>query len=381
MTKFLDYVGLQKFKEWADKTYRHYSDTRIETKELIVGDNNDIRFEVKDKQIILRADADNAVLLSPSSWNENGTVKAHGGYSVYTNLYAYAGNASDLPTRTPKKVSSRDKWQLNSSSIQGVLYAMKRKARLKNQYIIGKAIPIVNSNGGAYFNCYAVADGMLQLKLTRLNKYASHIDWKNPMDDLSLSEALLEDVTWHIFVDNNEVVTGKLGDGTVSVGMCGAYLRICSRDISKGFYSLDESKSSFSLEPDMYIYLVFRKDIPDNFKGTSDTLCFHEGVKVWTPKGNIAPFIDYQNYFRVPLSGEVKLQKLLTNRHGSMETDQDERTTFHKISYRGNCARKQLSQYGVYRYRIIDGHNKTQWYTVNIMKNGNDGKSDFIVKK
>lgn len=381
MTKFLDYVGLQKFKEWADKTYRHYSDTRIETKELIVGDNNDIRFEVKDKQIKLRADADNAVLLSPSSWNENGTVKAHGGYSVYTNLYAYAGNASDLPTRTPKKVSSRDKWQLNSSSIQGVLYAMKRKARLKNQYIIGKAIPIVNSNGGAYFNCYAVASGMLQLKLTRLNKYASHIDWENPMGDLSLSEALLEDVTWHIFVDNSEVVTGKLGDGTVSVGMCGAYLRICNSGISKGFYSLDESKSSFSLEPDMYIYLVFRKSIPDNFKGTSDTLCFHEGVKVWTPKGYRAPFIGLHNRFQVVLNDTVQLQKLLTTRHGSQLVSVNASINFCKISYRGKYAKKELTQYGVYRYRLINGRMKTRWYTVNIMKNGNDGKSDFIVKK
>lgn len=148
MTKFLDYVGLQKFKEWADKTYRHYSDTRIETKELIVGDNNDIRFEVKGNRVKLRADADNNVLLEPPSLDEDGQVIKQGGLRVFTNLYAPADKAFDLPTRGHKQVSSRDKWQLSNSSIQGLLYAMKKKAMLKNQYIIGKAIPIVYSNGG-----------------------------------------------------------------------------------------------------------------------------------------------------------------------------------------------------------------------------------------
>lgn len=380
MTKFLDYVGLQKFKEWADKTYRHYSDTRIETKELIVGDNNDIRFEVKGNQVDLRADKNNTVRLESPILNEDGSVRRQGRLRVFTNLYAPADKASDLPTKGRKKVSGHDRWQLSNSSIQGLLYAMKKKARLKNQYIIGKAIPIVDSNGGAYFNCYAVR-GMLQLKLTRLGGYAYRIDWKHPKKYLEKSEELLKDVTWHIFADDNEVVTCKLGEKGVHTSMCGAYLRICNVSLD-GFYSLDESRSSFNLAPDMYIYLEFRGDMFDNFKGTSDTLCFHEGVKVWTPKGNIAPFIDYQNRFCVPLlSAEVKLQKLLTNRHGSMETDQDERTTFHKISYRGNCAAKQLTQYGVYRYRIIDGYNKTQWYTVNIMKDGSDAKSNLKVKK
>lgn len=379
MTKFLDYVGLQKFKEWADKTYRHYSDTRIETKELIVGDNNDIRFEVKGNQVDLRADKNNTVRLESPILNEDGSVRRQGRLRVFTNLYAPAYKASDLPTKGRKNVSGHDRWQLSNSSIQGLLYAMKKKARLKNQYIIGKAIPIVDSNGGAYFNCYAVR-GMLQLKLTRLGGYAYRIEWEHPKKYLEKSEELLKDVTWHIFADDNEVVTCKLGEKGVHTSMCGAYLRICNVGLD-GFYSLDEYRSSFTLAPDMYIYLEFRGEIFDNFKGTSDTLCFHEGVKVWTPKGNIAPFIDYQNYFCVPLSGKVKLQKLLTNRHGSMETNQDERTTFYKISYRGNCAQKQLSQYGVYRYRIIDGHNKTQWYTVNIMKDGSDAKSNLKVKK
>lgn len=376
MTKFLDYVGLQKFKEWADKTYRHYSDTRIETKELIVGDNNDIRFEVKGNQVKLRADAYNNVRLEPHSLNEDGHVIRRGGLRVFTNLYAPADRAFDLPTNGYKKVSGYDKWQLSNSSIQGLLYAMKKKARLKNQYIIGKAIPIVDSNGGAYFNCYAVRD-MLQLKLTRLGGYGHRIDWQNPKKYLETSEELLKDVTWHIFEDGNEVVTCKLGENGVNTSMCGAYLRICNLAFN-GFYSLNEDRSSFVLAPDMYIYLEWRGEIFDNFKGTSDTLCFHEGVKVWTPKGNIAPFIDHQNYFRVPLRGKVKLQKLLTNKHGSKETD--DRTNFHKISYRGNYAQKKLTQYGVYRYRIIDGHNKTQWYTVNIMKEGS-AKSILMVKK
>lgn len=131
MTKFLDYVGLQKFKEWADKTYRHYSDTRIETKELIVGDNNDIRFEVKGNQVKLRADADNNVRLEPPSFNEDGQVIKPGGLRVFTNLYAPADKVFDLPTKGYKKVSGHDKWQLSNSSIQGLLYAMKKRQCLK----------------------------------------------------------------------------------------------------------------------------------------------------------------------------------------------------------------------------------------------------------
>lgn len=86
MTKFLDYVGLQKFKEWADKTYRHYSDTRIETKELIVGDNNDIRFEVKGNQVDLRADKNNTVRLESPILNEDGSVRMQGRLRVFTNI-------------------------------------------------------------------------------------------------------------------------------------------------------------------------------------------------------------------------------------------------------------------------------------------------------
>lgn len=231
--------------------------------------------------------------------------------------------------------------------------------------------------GGAYFNCYAVRR-MLQLKLTRLGGYGEKIDWEHPKEYLKKSEELLKDVTWHIFEDNIEVVTCKLGEKGVNTCMCGAYLRICNVDLN-GFYSLDEGRSNFSLTPDMYIYLKWRGKIFDNFKGTSDTLCFHEGVKVWTPKGNIDPFIDNQNHFCVHLGDKVKLQKLLTNRRGSKMTD--ERINFHKISYRGNCAQKQLTQYGVYRYRIIDGYNKTQWYTVNIMKEDSSKKSNLTVKK
>lgn len=338
MTKFLDYVGLQKFKEWADKTYRHYSDTRIETKELIVGDNNDIRIEVKGKQIKLRTDSLNSVCLDSASFNEQGHMKAHGGLKVSTNLYASAASASDLPT---KGLSGHDKWELNSYSIQRILSSKKKKLKPKTQYIIGKAIPIGELNGGARLNAYAVAEGMLQLKLTRLSGYHGHIDWKKPLPDIFKAEELLRDVTWHIFVDNSEVVTGKLGDGTVSVGMCGAYLRICDGGISKGFYSLDESKSSFSLEPDMYIYLVFRKSIPDNFKGTSDTLCFHEGVKVWTPKGNIAPRINKENVFEVPLLGgnPIQLQRLHTGTRTSYSSV-NSRVNVSGISYRGKSSKK-----------------------------------------
>lgn len=259
--------------------------------------------------------------------------------------------------------------------------SITKKTKPKTQYIIGKAIPIGNLNGGARLNVYAVAQSMLQLRLTRLHEYTNHIDWKCPMDYLDKSYELLKDVTWHIFVNDSEVVTGKLSDGIVSTNMCGAYLRICAPNIASGFYSFDESKSSLVLAPDMYIYLYYEMAILDNFKGTSDTLCFHEGVKVWTPKGNRAPFIGLHNRFQVVLNDTVQLQKLLTTRHGSKRIPGNEGVNFQKISYRGKCAKKELTQYGVYRYRLINKRMKTRWYTVNIMKNGNDGKSDFTVKK
>lgn len=380
MTKFLDYVGLQKFKEWADKTYRHYSDTRIETKELIVGDNNDIRFEVKGNQVKLRADAYNNVRLEPSSLDEDGQVITLGGLNVLTNLYAPAIYASDLPTTG---LSGHDKWELNNSSIQRILSSKKKKTKPKTQYIIGKAIPIGKLNGGARLNAYAVAEGMLQLKLTRLAGYCGEIDWEMPSFTISKAEKLLSDVTWHIFINNMEVFTGKLGDNTsISTGMCGAYLRVCGEKIWKGFYSLDQEKSSFALAPDMYIYLRPEGDIPDNFKGTSDALCFHEGVKVWTPKGNIAPRIDKENIFYIPQLGgsPIQLQRLYTSTRTSYLCV-NPRVDVSGISYRENRAKSRLTQYGTYRYRIISNRIKTQWYTVDIMSDGIGNKSVFVIKK
>lgn len=258
-----------------------------------------------------------------------------------------------------------------------------KKPKPKTQYIIGKAIPIGNLNGGARLNVYAVAQNMLQLKLTRLAKYGESIDWMKPWPSLLKSEELLKDVTWHIFIDDGEVFTGKLGERGVHTSMCGAYLRVCSGAISKGFYSLNENKSSSMLAPDMYIYLKSKGKIPDNFKGTSDTLCFHEGVKVWTPKGNIAPYINDGNQFCVPLKvpSQIQLQKLLTTQHSSTLGVPQNRIIYHRISYRGNRAETSLTQYGVYRYRLIYGHKKTRWHTVNIMNNGSSTKSKLMVKK
>lgn len=380
MTKFLDYVGLQKFKEWADKTYRRYSDTRIETKELIVGDNNDIRIEVKGKQIKLRTDSLNSVRLDSASFNEQGHMKARGGLRVFTELYAPASSASDLPT---KGLSGHDKWELNSYSIQRILSSKKKKLKPKTQYIIGKTIPIGELNGGARLNAYAVAEGMLQLKLTRLGGYRGHINWEEPFLDISKAEELLSDVTWHIFINDMEVFTGKLFDNrSISTGMCGAYLRVCGEKIRKGFYSLDEERSSYKLAPDMYIYLKPEGDIPDNFKGTSDALCFHEGVKVWTPKGNIAPLINKENVFKVPLLGDspIQLQRLHTSTSTSY-LSVNPRVPVSRISYRGNRAKSRLTQYGTYRYRIISDRIKTQWYTVDIMSDGKGNKDLFVIKK
>lgn len=180
-----------------------------------------------------------------------------------------------------------------------------------------------------------------------------------------------------------EVFTGKLFDNrSISTGMCGAYLRVCGEKIWKGFYSLDEERSSYKLAPDMYIYLKPEGDIPDNFKGTSDALCFHEGVKVWTPKGNIAPLINKENVFKVPLLGDspIQLQRLHTSTSTSY-LSVNPRVPVSRISYRGNRAKSRLTQYGTYRYRIISDRIKTQWYTVDIMSDGKGNKDLFVIKK
>ena len=255
-----------------------------------------------------------------------------------------------------------------------------KKSKPKTQYIIGKAIPIGNLNGGARLNVYAVAQNMLQLKLTRLAEYRESINWTEPRSSLLKSEELLKDVTWHIFIDDGEVFTGKLGEKGVHTSMCGAYLRICSGVISKGFYSLDESKSSFALAPDMYIYLKSKGKIPDNFKGTSDTLCFHEGVKVWTPKGNMAPYIDKNNNFCIKKNADIKLQKLHTRQNSSLLKNPNGRNHYGRVLYKGNLARMPLIQYGTYRYRLIGKRIKTQWFTVHIMSDGR-GNKEYVIRK
>lgn len=223
----------------------------------------------------------------------------------------------------------------------------------------------------------------MQLRLTNLVGYSNHINWKRPSLTVQKAEELLSGVTWHIFIDDREVVTSKFGnDATLQTYMCCALLRVYSGDISKGFYRLNENRSSHALAPDIYIYLDSIGEIPDNFKGISDTLCFHEGVKVWTPKRNMAPYIDYKNQFCTPKDAmsETKLQKLYTSQNSSLDADSTGRIVYRRISYRGNRAKRPLTQYGTYRYRLIGDRIKTQWYTVNIMSDGR-GEDRLVIKK
>ena len=254
-----------------------------------------------------------------------------------------------------------------------------KKKNTKTQYIVGKSIPIGKLDGGARLNAYAVCSGMLQLRLTKLGGYCDFIDWSAPGNTFSKAEELLSGVTWHIFINDSEVVTGMLG-GTIFTGMFGAYLRVCSNSIRRGFYCLDENKSSSTLAPDMYIYLNSIGEIPDNFKGTSDTLCFHEGVKVWTPKGNMAPYIDKNNNFRIKKNADIKLQKLHTSQNSSLLTNPNGRNYYGRVLYKGNFARKPLKRFGTYRYRLIGKRIKTQWFTVHIMSDGRSNGGAVIRK-
>ena len=309
------------------------------------------------------------------------TTKDSGGFdTIEQTAYGRQGELGKVYKRIIFKNDSETQFG-DWLEISNVTSATK-KSKPKTQYIIGKTIPIGNLNGGARFNAYAVAKGMLQLRLTNLGEYCNYIDWLKPKSTFSKAKELLVGVTWHIFMQNEEIFTGKLGDtNSISIGMYGAYLRICS-SIPKGFYSLDESKSSSALAPDMYIYLTFENGIPDNFKGTSDALCFHEGVKVWTPKGNIAPYMDEANQFRVSmkLGHLIQLQRLHTTTSTSYKSV-NPRVNYPGISYRGNRANGPLYQYGTYRYRMIRERIKTQWYTVDIMSDGRSVKDKFVVKK
>lgn len=343
MTKFLDYVGLQKFKEWADKTYRRYSDTRIETNELSVRykNNNLSIFEVKG-----------------DSFNEDGSVKEQGSLRVFTNLYAYADYATDLPT----DLSNGDTKKLNSHSVQQNLASLMKKTKPKIQYIIGKAIPIGELNGGARLNAYIVKRNIFRFKLSRIPQLRDII---TKGQNYPKVDALLNDVTWHLFIDDAEAEIYN-----IRTNYNGGVLELLIYH-SDGVFQLDENKSSVDLSSDMYIYLRTVRDITDDLKYTSKTLFYVNGDRIWKPAFENL-YIVRSSVYNIH-SGEIQLQKLRTRQKRSKLSGSRENISVRK--YRGQCDDGSIHKYGIYRYRLVKTGKKTQWRTISIMANSNSAYS------
>lgn len=244
---------------------------------------------------------------------------------------------------------------------------LEAKTKPKTQYIIGKAIPIGRLNGGARINAYAV-NGFLRFKLSRVPQLGSIISRKHTGNEV---DALLKNVTWHVFIDGNEWKND---------GVCTE----CNGDILrtnvklKGFYMLDNTaNNSGDLSSDMYIYLNTVTKVLQGVKVTSETLHYRDGQRIWEPFIG-CPFIANMFYINLFNPENIRLQKLYTRQQCSKFSGTN-RSYFSYTNYRGRFDRRPIKHYGVYRYRIVRNGKKTQWHTINIM-NADKDRTRFIIK-
>lgn len=89
----------------------------------------------------------------------------------------------------------------------------KYKSKPKTQYIIGKAIPLGKLDRGARLNVYLARFGHFRFKLSNVPQLREFICKDVP--DFNKVNELLEDVTWHLFIDDIELKKSK---GTVLYG-------------------------------------------------------------------------------------------------------------------------------------------------------------------
>lgn len=218
---------------------------------------------------------------------------------------------------------------------------LEAKTKPKTQYIIGKAIPIGRLNGGARINAYAV-NGFLRFKLSRVPQLGSIISRKHTGNEV---DALLKNVTWHVFIDGNEWKND---------GVCTE----CNGDILrtnvklKGFYMLDNTaNNSGDLSSDMYIYLNTVTKVLQGVKVTSETLHYRDGQRIWEPFIG-CPFIANMFYINLFNPENIRLQKLYTRQQCSKFSGTN-RSYFSYTNYRGRFDRRPIKHYGVYRYRIV----------------------------
>lgn len=242
-----------------------------------------------------------------------------------------------------------------------------KKSKPKTQYIIGKAIPIGNLNGGARLNAYIVTSDIFRFKLSRIPQiYDIITDNESVVPAFERIQNALEDVTWHLFIDDQE---SKIS--SVFTAYNGHVLELHIINKGHGFFQLDESKSSVDLSSDMYIYL---RSVPANLedaKVTSKTLSYRTGKRIWEPNfGNPLITVYGFNIIGCGQCNHIQLQKLLTRQRRSKKSGLGKENIL-KYGYRGQRVLTCIRRKGIYRYRIVKDGKKTQWRTISILRGFN----------
>ena len=250
-----------------------------------------------------------------------------------------------------------------------------KKKNTKTQYIIGKAIPIGDLNGGARLNAYVVTSNIFRFKLSNLPQLEEILNnGDNNVPDYEKVDNALINTTWHLFINDREV--SLYGRSTTCYGRV-LQLEIFDRDfLGIGCYQLDENKSSVDLSSDMYIYLRKVSGFQSHyftFKGTSKTLYYDKGRRIWEPT-ILNPYIYPDGIFDVGHYGYIQLQKLYTRQRRSKRSGI--KISFSTRMYRGTYNASNIKHYGTYRYRLVHMGKKTQWRTINIMRTNNN----FLIK-
>lgn len=250
-----------------------------------------------------------------------------------------------------------------------------KKKNTKTQYVIGKAIPIGKLNGGTRLNAYIVTSNIFRFKLSNVPQIVEILSNgdANYLDYEKVDNALIN-TTWHLFINDIEVSLYRRS--TTCNGRVLQLEKSFQDSPDVGCYQLDESKSSVDLSSDMYIYLRKVRGFSDrqfNFKGTSKTLYYDKGRRIWEPT-ILNPYISPDGIFKTGHSGHIQLQRLYTRQRRSKRSGI--KISFPTRMYRGTYSASNIRRYGTYRYRLVNAGKKTQWRTIIIMRTN----KNFLIK-
>lgn len=237
-----------------------------------------------------------------------------------------------------------------------------KKKNTKTQYVVGKAMPIGKLDGGARLNVYLMRFGIFNFKLYNVPQLKNLISSQNKSE----LDKLLVGVTWHVFINDYEVYTGK--GNFISCGVLSIYIKSYRQIVA--FYKLDESKSSVDLSSDMYIYLRIASKNNSRQNYTSKTLFYQKGKRIWKPAIE-SPYMEFKanhsNWLRNSHSGHIQIQRLCTSQNSSLLSGSREKYSVR--NYRGNYDDVPINYFGIYRYRLVKNGKKTKWRTISIMNN------------